>query len=181
MTEKDRPACIRHWTEIEGPDDGRYKGDDELLSIDAPFGRHFGLNRLGIHHERVPPGRRTSFPHAESSEEEFVYVIEGAPEVWLDGEMHSLKAGDAVGFPAGTGMAHTFINNTDTDVRLLVVGETAKSENRIYYPKHPDMKPLRSDWWDDVPARPLGPHDGMPDAVRAWKVGRKTDKETSGE
>ena len=65
-----RPAFVAHWTELEGPDDSRYPGDEELMSIGAPLGRKLGLTRVGIHHERLPPGRRTSYPHAESAEEE---------------------------------------------------------------------------------------------------------------
>ena len=173
MASTDRPSCIAHWTEIEGPDDRHYKGDDELMAIGAPFARHFGLGRLGIHHERLLPGRRTSYPHAESLEEEFVYVIEGTPDVWLDGVLHRLKPGDAVGFPAGTGQSHSFLNNTEAEVRLLVVGETPKAENRITYPRNPERKPMRDDWWDDVPQRPMGDHDGLPDKVRAWRAGKK--------
>ncbi|WP_343711868.1 cupin domain-containing protein [Inquilinus sp.] len=172
MAPTDRPSCIAHWTEIEGPDDSHYKGDDELMSIGAPLGRHFGLTRIGIHHERLLPGRRTSYPHAESTEEEFVYVIEGTPDVWLDGVLHRLKPGDSVGFPAGTGQCHSFLNNTDSEVRLLVVGETPRADNRIYYPRNPERKPMRTDWWDDVPARPMGDHDGLPDQVRARRTGK---------
>ncbi|CDZ48814.1 cupin domain-containing protein [Neorhizobium galegae] len=181
MTDQDRPSCITHWSDIERPDTRTYRGDDELMSIGAALGRHFGLTRLGIHHERLPPGRRTSFPHAESAEEEFVYVIEGTPDVWLDGELHRLKPGDSVGFPAGTGLAHTFMNNSEAEVRLLVVGEPNKPENRLYYPTRLDWRETRSDWWDDVPKRPLGPHDGMPDAVRAEKAAKNAAKETTGE
>jgi uncharacterized cupin superfamily protein len=173
MAPTDRPSCIAHWTEIEGPDDSHYKGDDELMSIGAPLGRHFGLTRIGIHHERLPPGRRTSYPHAESHEEEFVYVIEGTPDAWLDGVLHRLKPGDSVGFPAGTGQCHSFINNTEAEVRLLVVGERPKPENRIFYPRNPERKPMRTDWWDDVPARPMGDHDGLPDKVRARRAGKE--------
>lgn len=164
---------IAHWTEIERPDGEKFSGTDELRSINASFGAHFGLQRLGIHHERLPPGRRTSFPHAESAEEEFVYVLEGEPDVWLDGRLHRLKPGDGVGFPAGTGLAHSFLNNTDADVRLLVVGETAKAENRIIYPVNLERKALRDDWWDDVPDRVLGDHDGMPDLLRAARAPKK--------
>ena len=170
MTTPDRPSCIAHWREIERPDDRHYDGDDELMSIGAPFGSAFGLTKLGIHHERLPPGRRTSFPHAESAEDEFVYVIEGEPDVWLDGHLHRLKPGDAVGFPAGTGIAHSFLNNTEAEVHLLVVGERSKAENRIVYPLNPDRKPLREDWWGDHPRHTLGPHDGLPDQVRASKA-----------
>lgn len=169
MPSTDRPPCIAHWSEIEEPDNQRYRGDDELMRIGAPFGRHFGLTRLGIHHHRLPPGRRTSYPHAESAEEEFVFVIEGTPDVWLDGRRHRLRPGDGVGFPAGTGICHTFLNNSETDVRLLVVGETHKSENRIYYPLNPERRAMLSDWWDDVPQHSLGDHDGLTDQVRSRK------------
>ena len=175
MVTPERPSFIAHWSEIERPDDRHYDEDDELMSIGAPFGRRFGLTKLGIHHERLPPGRRTSFPHAESAEEEFVYVIEGEPDVWIDGHLHRLRPGDAVGFPAGTGIAHSFLNNTEAEVHLLVVGERHKAENRIFYPLHPDRRALHHGWWDDHPTHALGPHDGMPDLVRAAKARREAD------
>lgn len=172
MTLTDRPPCIVHWTQIEGADDNRYDGDDELLAIDARFGRHFGLHRLGINHQRLPPGRRTSFPHAESVEEEFVYVIEGTPDVWLDGHLYRLRPGDGVGFPPGTGQSHSFLNNTDGEVRLLVVGDTRKDDNRVFYPRNPEQKDGRDDWWEDPPSRPLGDHDGLTDILRLEKARR---------
>ncbi len=165
----DRPESIAHWTRIEGADDSHYDGDDELMSIGAPFGRHFGLTRLGIHHERLLPGRRTSYPHAESAEEEFVYVIAGTPDVWLDGELHRLRPGDAVGFPPGTGICHCFLNNTAGEVRLLVIGETRKPENRVFYPCNPEQA-TRRDWWSDPPARAIGAHDGLTDRLRAGRT-----------
>lgn len=160
----DRPDFIRHYSDIQLPDEDRYKGSDELLSIRSPFGRAFGFTKLGIHHEVLRPGRRTSYPHAESHEEEFVYVIEGYPDVWIDGELHALKPGDGVGFPPGTGIAHAFLNNTDRDVRLLVVGETNKPENMCFYPLNPGREAYGTPNWPDVPKRSLGPHDGLPRA-----------------
>lgn len=122
-----RPDCIRHWRELEGPDDATYPDSPERFSIGAPLGRGLRLNRLGIHHERLPPGRRTSYPHAESDEEEFIYVLEGYPEVWINGYLWKLEPGDSVGFPAGTGICHTFLNNTEQEVRLLVVARPTRS------------------------------------------------------
>ena len=171
MADTERPACIENWTRIEKPDIRHYDGDDELMSIGAPLGRHLGLTRLGIHHERLPPGRRTSYPHAESAEDEFVHVLAGAPDVWLDGILHRLAPGDSVGFPAGTGLAHTFINNTDEEVRLLVVGEKSKPENRIHYPKNPERRSLHDDWWEAPPRRSMGSHDGLSDRVRSQRTG----------
>ena len=165
----DRPSSIAHWTKIEQADDSHYDGDDELMSIGARFGQHFGLVRLGIHHERLLPGRRTSYPHAESAEEEFVYVIAGTPDVWLDGELHRLRPGDAVGFPAGTGICHSFLNNSAREARLLVVGEAHKPENRVFYPRNPEQA-SRKDWWSDPPARATGDHGGLSDSVRARRA-----------
>jgi hypothetical protein len=46
---------------------------------------------------------------------------------------------------------------------LLVIGETDKPENRIRYPMNEAHEATRPDRWVDWPARPLGPHSGMPD------------------
>lgn len=162
-----RPACIRHYLDIQKTDDSHYPGSTELLSIGSPFGQTFGFQRLGIHHELLLPGRRTSWPHAESTEEEFVYVIEGSPDVWLDGTLHRLQAGDGVGFKPGDGLAHTFINNTDAPVRLLVVGDTNRADNQIHYPLHPKRNAeVGAMHWADAPERPLAGHDGLPDKQR---------------
>jgi uncharacterized cupin superfamily protein len=171
MSQNTRPDCIVRWQDIEGADDSHYPGDDELMAISARFGAHFGLRRLGINHVRLLPGRRTSYPHAESTEEEFVYVLEGTPDVWLDGVLHRLQPGDGVGFPPGTALCHTFINDTQTEVRLLVVGDTARPDNKVAYPLNPDRGQYREDLWPDAPLRPFGPHDGLPAEVRKRKQG----------
>jgi len=158
----ERPPFIRHWTDIEGADDAHYSGDTERMGIGAPLAKALGLTRIGIHHVRLLPGRRTSYPHAESAEEEFVFVLEGRPDVWLDGHLQALVPGDSVAFPAGTGISHTFLNNTQEEVRLLVVGEVTKPENQIRYPLHQAYQATRTDGWIDAPPRPLGPHDGKP-------------------
>ena len=160
----ERPEFIRHWRDLEGTDNAHYGDSDELLSIGAPVGKLLGLTRIGIHHQRLPPGRRTSYPHAESAEEEFAFVLEGNPDVSIDGTLHRLEAGDSVAFPAGTGICHTFLNNTTSEVRLLVVGEKPKAENRIHYPINPAHEKTRKDAWTDVPPRVLGGHDGRAQA-----------------
>jgi uncharacterized cupin superfamily protein len=165
-----KPSCIGNYRDFQEPDNSHYRGSEELLSIGAPVGRKLGLQKVGIHVETLLPGRRTSWPHAESSEEEFAYVIEGHPQVWIDGDIHALKPGDFVAFPAGTGVAHTFINNTQETCVLLVGGEANKPENKIFYPLHPKRNQEckeRGDLWEDRPERPLGTHDGLPDLMRA--------------
>ncbi|MBA9897366.1 cupin domain-containing protein [Burkholderia cepacia] len=158
-----RPDFIKHWTELEEPEAHCYRGDTEPMALDAPLSAELGITRIGIHHVRLLPGRRTSYPHAESAEQEFVYVLEGKPDVWIDGVLHPVAEGDSVAFPAGTGICHTFINNTKDEVRLMVIGERPRDDNRIRYPKNEAYELTRADRWVDWPARPLGDHDGMPD------------------
>ena len=159
-----RPDFIKHWTELEEPEAHVYRGDTERMGYDAPLSAALGITRIGIHHVRLLPGRRTSYPHAESTEQEFAYVLEGTPDAWIDGVLHRLREGDSVAFPAGTGICHTFINNTDAVVRLMVIGERPKDDNRIRYPLNEAHELTRTDRWVDWPHRDLGPHDGMPDA-----------------
>ncbi len=160
-----RPSFIGNYKDLLDPDDAAYPGSDEILSFGAPVGRKLGLKKLGIHVEVLPPRRRTSWPHAESDEEEFAYVISGTPHVWIDGHIHALVPGDFVALPAGTGIAHTFINDSDDVVVLLVGGEATKKGNQIHYPVNSarnEELALRGLHWADAPVRPLGPHDGKP-------------------
>lgn len=167
MGTMNRPQNVKRFDELLEPDDATYPGDDEKLSISSNFAKAFGLFRFGVSHEVLPPGRRTSWPHAELAEEEFVYVLEGTPDLWQDGHLHRLQPGDAVGWPCGTGVAHALINNTEKDVRLLVVGEASRRRFKVHYPLHPARNAaIGEGWWKDAPARALGPHDGLPDARR---------------
>jgi uncharacterized cupin superfamily protein len=109
-----------------------WPGSDEVLSIRTPLSRPLGLTRLGVHYELLPPGHRTSRPHAERTEEECVYVLEGHPAAWIDGELHPLEPNDMVCFAPGTGIQHTITNPSDEPVRLLVIGErVAVSRRRV--------------------------------------------------
>jgi len=142
----------------------RYPNSEEDMAPARAIGRAAGLLQVGIHLVRVAPGTRTSYPHAESKEEEFVYVIEGELGAWIDGELHRMKAGDFAAFPSGTGICHTFINDGEHDALLLAGGEADKSSNRIYYPLNPGRRGdlSWSRWWDDVPQRPQGAHHCKP-------------------
>jgi uncharacterized protein YhfF/uncharacterized cupin superfamily protein len=155
--------------------DGTYEGSTERHGFKRAIGKAAGMERIGLNLVRVPPGRRTSYPHAEGDEEEFVYVLDGEIDAWIDGRLHRMRAGDLAGFPAGTGISHSFLNNGTRDALLLVGGEASKDGNRLYYPLNPEREAQLGpgEWWADVPRRPQGDHDGragcrLGRAARAW-------------
>ena len=142
---------------------GSYEGRDEHFGFSRPIGKAAGLQRLGLHLERVPPGERISLPHAESDEEEFVYVISGTVEAWIDGHVFTMVAGDLAAFPAGTGIAHTFLNESAVEALLLAGGEASKKDNKIVYPVDRDRdERLGERLWKDPPPRKMGLHAGKP-------------------
>lgn len=162
MAKPERPPFIANMRDGLKPiDDGGYP---DMGGQGSPIGRAQGLTRIGIHYEITPPGSRSSFPHAESDEEEFVLVLKGKPDVWIDGTIYELVEGDSVAFPAGTGIAHSFLNNSSEPAHLLIIGEVSKAENRINYPLNPQRMEefaKRGKAWLDAPTRALGPHDGI--------------------
>lgn len=167
-SEVKRPSFIGHWSEFFTGEDWSYPGSTELMGRSAPIGKKLGLEKIGIHLELLEPGRRTSWPHAERDEEEFVFVVEGNPDAWIDGILYPLVPGDFVALPAGTGIAHTFINNTETPCKLLAGGEASRPGSKIHYPLHPKRNEEIKEqgrWWEDAPEHELGYHRGLPDKL----------------
>ena len=161
---------IRHYSEILEKMDLNKIKNNRISFSDADFGRKLGLSRLGLHHIIIPPQCRTSLPHAESSEEEFIFVISGSPQVWINGNLYQLIPQDMVSFPAGTGIAHNLINNSEEDAHIFVIGERTKLENQYFYPLNPEMKLDCKMWWNEYPIHKIGNHDGMPQKFSASKL-----------
>ena len=153
----DRPSMIGRAADL-----AQDVGEGDLRANAAALGKALGLVRLGVNHETLPAGCRSSFPHAHSHSEEFIFIVKGRPDLWIDGDLHRLRPGDAAAFPAGTGIAHSLINNSDDDVTFLVVGENDPSDT-VTYPVNPEIKPRRP--WKNAPRRPLGDHDGKPNTA----------------
>lgn len=165
------PPFVVNWRTIL-EDDGRsgYPNSKELHGIDALLNKLTRFSRIGIHVEILPPGRRTSWPHAERDEEEFVYVMHGTLDCWLDGHIHPVAEGDFIGWESRTGLTHVVINNSEEDAILLVGGEASRMRNQFWYPFHPHRNKevaAQNEYWADHPVPKLGPHDGLPNKLRA--------------
>jgi uncharacterized cupin superfamily protein len=97
------------------------------------IGDHAGLTHYGVVLTRIVPGGQSSHRHAHATQDEFVYVLEGEAVLETNAGAQQLKPGMCAGFPAGTGDAHRFLNRTDKDVLLLVVGDRSPNDD-VRYP-----------------------------------------------
>ncbi len=98
------------------------------------LGDHAGLKNFGVNLTRILPGGQSSYRHAHSHQDEFVYVLDGEVVLQTNGGEQILRPGMCAGFPAGSGDAHRFLNRTQSDVRLLVIGDRAAGDE-ITYPE----------------------------------------------
>lgn len=165
-----RPENLFHWSQAERAEESVHPATKEKRGFNAALAYRIGLSRIGVHHQRLPPGRRSSPPHAERDDEEMVFVLEGTPDLWQDGRLHRLRPGVSVGWFSGTGIAHSIINNSKAPVRLLTVGEVSRYVNRIHFPTEPRCTAFvkeRGEHWADAPKRRMGTHDGKAGPAKA--------------
>jgi len=164
---RNRPEFVVHWRDILGKKANRYPNSDEDQTLDARFDNSARFSRVAMRVQVLKPGRRTSWPHAERDESEFVYVVTGKVDAWNDGWITPMAEGDFIGWKNGTGITHAILNNSDEDAVIIVGGERSRFCNQYWYPFHPKYnKEIGKAYWADHPAPKLGPHDGLPDRLR---------------
>jgi uncharacterized cupin superfamily protein len=95
------------------------------------LGDHFGLTAFGVNLTRILPGGETALLHIHSKQQEFVYVLEGHPTLVTDKGETALSPGMCVGFTPN-GLAHHLVNRTDTDVKILEVGDRPQGDEGSY-------------------------------------------------
>lgn len=97
-----------------------------------PLGDLFGLSNFGVNLTRLAPGAVSALRHAHSRQDEFIYVLEGHPVLVTDAGKTPLAPGMCAGFAAGSGDGHQLVNETDTDVLYLEVGDRTPGDVGIY-------------------------------------------------
>lgn len=98
------------------------------------LGNAAGLTQFGVNLLRLPSGTWSSQRHWHTTEDEFVYVLEG--EVVLvsnDGE-EILHAGDCAGFKAGAADGHHLQNRGTREAVILEVGTRNPNGDDVDYP-----------------------------------------------
>lgn len=97
------------------------------------LGQALGLTQFGVNLTRLPPGKESSMRHWHTREDEFVYVLEGEVVLRTDAGEQLLRAGQCVGFPAGSGDGHQFVNRSDRPAVYLEVG-SRDATDEVFYP-----------------------------------------------
>ena len=93
---------------------------------------HAGLKNYGVNMVRVVPGGQSSARHAHTRQDEFVYVLEGELVMVTDAGRETVGPGTCIGFPAGTGDGHHFLNESQSDAVFIVVGDRAADDEASY-------------------------------------------------
>jgi uncharacterized cupin superfamily protein len=97
-----------------------------------PLGDLFGLRNFGVNLTRIAPGGISSFRHAHTKQDEFIYILEGRPTLITDHGRTPLAPGMCAGFAAGTGDAHHLVNETQEDVLYLEMGDRTPGDAASY-------------------------------------------------
>lgn len=121
------PTAFRHVT------DGRTR---------QALGDAAGLTQFGVRLTRLAPGAASALRHWHSSEDEFIYILEGTPTLITDAGEERLNSGDAAGFPAGDEDGHQLVNHSDAEVVYLEIGSRAAQDYVAY--SDVDMQVLRA-------------------------------------
>ncbi len=96
------------------------------------LGNHVDLTNFGVNLVRIVPGAQSSARHAHSKQDEFMMVMSGELVMETDEGRQTLGPGMCAGFPAGSGNAHRFINQSDKDAVLLVMGDRTPGDEVTY-------------------------------------------------
>lgn len=97
------------------------------------LGEAFGLTQFGVNLVVLGPGGQSALRHWHTKEDELVYVLDGELALVTSAGEQLVRAGDCVGFVAGSDDAHHFLNRGTLPARYLEVGSRIE-DDLAYYP-----------------------------------------------
>ena len=96
------------------------------------LGDVFGLTDFGVNLTILPPGAWSSQRHWHTSEDEFVYILEGTATLITDAGETEMGPGMCAGWPGGKADGHHLVNRTDASVVVLEVGSRKDGDDAYY-------------------------------------------------
>jgi len=100
--------------------------------VKSKLGDACGLAHIGVNLVALAPGGQSALRHWHTSEDEFVWVLEGELTLISDAGEQVLRPGMCAGFPAGKRDAHHFANRSARPARYLEIGERIERDNAFY-------------------------------------------------
>ena len=99
-----------------------------------------GLTQYGVNLTRLKPGAASALRHWHETEDEFVFVIEGALVLIEDAGETPIEAGEAAAFPAGVPNGHQLVNRSAADAVYLEIGTRTKADRVTYVDEGVDLQ-----------------------------------------
>lgn len=96
------------------------------------LGDFFGLTNFGVNLTRIAPGAVSALRHAHTKQDEFIYILQGAPALHTNEGLTRLAPGMCAGFKAGSDNAHHLVNDTAEEVLYLEVGDRTPGDEGSY-------------------------------------------------
>lgn len=93
-----------------------------------------GLTQFGVNLNRLPPGSWSSQRHWHTTEDEFIFIVQGEVVLVSDAGEETLRAGDCAGFKAGVADGHHLQNRSNSDALILEVGSRRPQDDEVFYP-----------------------------------------------
>lgn len=97
------------------------------------LGDLFGLTHFGVNLTTLAPGAQSALLHAHSSQQEFLFVLEGTPTLVTSAGEQVLSPGMCAGFAPSTG-AHQVLNRSSEKAVYLEVGDRSAGDT-VEYPE----------------------------------------------
>lgn len=104
-----------------------------------------GLTQFGVNLTYLPPGGWSSQRHWHTSEDEFIYVLQGEVTLVSEAGEETLRPGDCAGFNAGDPDGHHLQNRGDSEAVILEVGTRNPRSDAVHYPDIDLIAPGGSD------------------------------------
>jgi uncharacterized cupin superfamily protein len=95
------------------------------------LGELFGLTNFGVNLTTLRPGGVSALHHRHTTQDEFIYVLEGEIVLLTDAGETVLTAGMCAGFPKG-GTAHHLANRSGAEATYLEIGDRSPGDVVTY-------------------------------------------------
>ncbi|WP_340314690.1 cupin domain-containing protein [Rhizorhabdus argentea] len=95
------------------------------------LGDLFGLTNFGVNLTTLKPGAESALMHRHSRQDEFIYVLSGAPTLVTEAGEVLLSPGMCAGF-AAAGLAHHLVNRSAEEVTYLEIGDRTRGDEGTF-------------------------------------------------